>query len=64
MMLAITPEFRMAFVFHHTRSWASGWVFRLGGCDLRAVIWLSLVRALSETTGRNLGSPLSSTAVT
>ncbi len=59
-----TPEVRIALVFHHARSCASGRVFCLGGRVLRAAIWFSLARARSETTGRNFSSPSSSTAVT
>lgn len=61
---AATPEFRVAFVFHHTRSCASGWVFCLGGRVFLATIWFGLVRACSETTGRNFGLPLLPTAMT
>ncbi|MBA9049522.1 hypothetical protein BJ996_006253 [Streptomyces phaeogriseichromatogenes] len=64
MTSAATPEVRIALVFHHARSCASGRVFCLGGRVLRAAIWLSLARARSETTSRNRGSPSSSTTVT
>ncbi|MFJ3520411.1 MULTISPECIES: hypothetical protein [unclassified Streptomyces] len=64
MMSTATPEVRIALVFHQTRSCASGRVFCLGGRVLRAAIWFSLARAVSETTGRNFRVPSSLTAVT
>ncbi|MEV5146887.1 hypothetical protein AB0L14_21260 [Streptomyces sp. NPDC052727] len=59
-----TLDVRIALSFHSLRSCVSGWVFCLGGRVLRAAIWLSLARARSEMTGRNFGSPSSSTTVT
>ncbi len=64
MMSAATPEVRIALAFHHARSCASSRADCLGGRVLRAAMAFSLARARSETTGRNRGSPSSSTAVT
>ncbi|RRQ72655.1 hypothetical protein CQW39_31550 [Streptomyces griseofuscus] len=50
MTSAATPEVRIALVFHHARSCASGRVFCMGGRVLRPAMALSLARARSETT--------------
>lgn len=64
MTSAATLEVRIALSFHSLRSCARGRAFCFGGRVIFAAIPFSLARARSETTGRNRGSPSSSTAVT
>ncbi|UXY24224.1 hypothetical protein N8I84_40275 [Streptomyces cynarae] len=53
MTSAVTPEARIALVFHHARSCSSGRVRCSGGRVMFAAIRFSLARARSETLGPN-----------
>ncbi|MFE1199994.1 hypothetical protein ACFW6E_46175 [Streptomyces olivaceoviridis] len=54
MTATATQEVRIALAFHHARSWASGWVFRLGGRVSRAAIWLSVAAGPLGDDGQEL----------